>query len=222
MQVRVQKLIAESGICSRRKAEELIKEKRVKVNGKTITIGDTAEAKDKISVDNVVLEKEPKKYYKFYKPKGYITTMGDEKKSIKELIKTRHRLFPVGRLDKDAEGLLIITNDGEFANKIMHPRYTTKKEYEVLLDSPLQNKIEKMKIEGRDVEISKMTTGKKVRITIHEGRKHIVKKVFQKLGKKVLKLKRIRINNTGLDNMKPGEMKQLTEKEINNLSKTFK
>lgn len=211
---RIQKLLSQAGIASRRKAEELIRQGKVTVNGKKAEIGMKASAKDEIKVDGEKIEIEKKAYYKFYKPKGYVTTMGAEHgaKTIKELIAVPETVFPVGRLDKDAEGLIILTNDGEWANKISHPRYETKKEYEVKLDRPFTGKLEQVMVEGRQVESEELERkGNKIKIRIHEGRKHIVKKIFKKKGYKVQELKRTKIDGIELGRMKPGETKEISK-----------
>jgi 23S rRNA pseudouridine2605 synthase len=223
MQERIQKIIAEAGICSRRKAEELIKQGKVKINGKTAKIGDCAEKKDKITIDEKKITKKEKIYYKFYKPRGYVTTMGEEHgmKTIMNIIKIKQKIFPVGRLDKDAEGLLILTNDGDFSNKIMHPRYETKKEYIAQLNKKFdKNDYEKLKkgiiIEGRKTKTEKISFNEeKVTLTIHEGRKHIIKKIFKELGYGVKRLIRTKINKLSVEGLNPGQYKKIEKKEIN-------
>ena len=130
---RVQKIISNSGYCSRRRAEKLIEEKKVKVNSKLITIGDKADPdKDKISVNGKVIKSKEKIYIALWKPKKVISTLYDpeRRKTVKDFVKkVNERVYPVGRLDNMAEGLLLMTNDGDFANKIMHPRYKIKKKY---------------------------------------------------------------------------------------------
>lgn len=213
---RVQKLLSNYGYCSRRKAEELIQDGRVMVNGKTITIGDKASEKDEISVDNKIINKEKKVYLVFNKPFGCVCALRDKKyKTVMSYIKIKERVFPVGRLDYNTEGLLLLTNDGDFANKIMHPRYEIKKTYLAELDKEINDKdISKIE-EGVVLEDGKTSKSKvkrlhdkKVEITIHEGKNRIVRRIFKTLGYDVKKLKRIKIGNLKLGDLKPGEYKE--------------
>lgn len=224
MAERVQKILAQAGVCSRAKAEDLIKQGRVSVNGKVITIGTSAEATDKILVDDKPIKIERLRYVLFNKPKGVVTSLSDpHNKTIQDFIPIRERVFPVGRLDKDAEGLLFLTNDGDLANKIMHPRYETTKTYEVLLSRPFtdNNKLKRIKIEGRPVDIRDVKqAGNKVTITIHEGRKHIVKKIFHAIGYTITKLKRTKISKLSLGTLDVGEWRDLTEKELKKLKQS--
>lgn len=218
---RVQKIIAESGLCSRRKAEILIEDGRVKVNNKIITIGDKADkSKDIITVDNKKIELEKKVYYMLNKPKNYITTSDDlyDRKKVLDLIPKNPRVFAIGRLDRDATGLLLLTNDGTFANKIMHPRYQTTKTYEVTLDKKF-NKDDKFDFEN-GIFIDKTKIFSKlnilhdnvVEITIHLGLHKIVKRLFKAKEYYVKKLKRTKIGNLNLD-INLGEYRELNEKD---------
>ena len=213
---RVQKLLSNYGYCSRRDAEELIKEGRVKVNGKTITIGDKASETDRIYVDNKPVSREKNVYLIFNKPFGCVCALKDRKYfTIMEYIHVRERVFPVGRLDYNTEGLLILTNDGDFANKIMHPRYEIKKTYLVEIDTDIKDK-DILKIErGVMLEDGKTSKSKVVKlsqtsieITIHEGKNRIVRRIFKALGYNVKKLKRIKIGELELGNLKPGEYRE--------------
>ena len=222
MKERIQKLIAESGECSRRKAEELIIEGKVKVNGKTAKIGETASREDKITIEGRTIKQERKLLVMLNKPKGIISTSEDEqgRKTVIDLVKIKERLYPVGRLDKDAEGLMLLTNDGSFANKITHPRYEIKKTYEVDLDKEIKEEdldkinkgviVEKRKVKA---ETKKIKT-RKAEIKIHEGRKHIVKKIFEELGYKVNNLKRTKIGNLSLGNLEKGKWRTISQTEI--------
>ena len=135
---RVQKLLSNYGYCSRRKAEELIKEGRVRVNSKVITIGDKADLKDKIYVDDKLVGKDKFVYLMFNKPVGCVTALNDKHyKTVMEYIKIQERVFPVGRLDYNTSGLLFLTNDGDFSNKVIHPRYEVEKTYLVTLDEEI-------------------------------------------------------------------------------------
>ena len=156
------------------------------------------------------------------KPKGIISTSEDEqgRKTVIDLVKIKERLYPVGRLDKDAEGLMLLTNDGSFANKITHPRYEIKKTYEVDLDKEIKEEdldkinkgviVEKRKVKA---ETKKIKT-RKAEIKIHEGRKHIVKKIFEELGYKVNNLKRTKIGNLSLGNLEKGKWRTISQTEI--------
>lgn len=219
---RVQKIIAESGLCSRRKAEDLIKAGKVSVNGKIVDIGASADAsKDTITVDGRIIEKEPKVYYLFNKSKGYITTNSDvyDRKKVADLLPKKPRIFPVGRLDRYATGILIMTNDGEFANSIMHPKFEVKKTYIVILDQPFQKKhidvIRKgIEIDKHLVKADVIVLDKKiVAITLHVGINKVVKRLFKKLGYYVKKLHRTHIGNLAVD---------VPEKEFRILSKEDK
>lgn len=218
---RVHKLLSNYGYCSRRKAEELIKQGKVTVNGKKITIGDKAKETDEIRVDGELVEKDKRRYLKFNKPLGCVTSLNDKhEKTIMEYIDVKQRVYPVGRLDKDTSGLLILTNDGDFANKIMHPRYETDKTYLVTLNKPINEKIIE-KIESGVVlsdgktsacEINRKTANV-LKITIHEGKNRIVRRIFEKFGFTVVTLKRTEIGKLRLGDLKPGEYRELTKKE---------
>ncbi|MBR9691332.1 rRNA pseudouridine synthase [Candidatus Woesearchaeota archaeon] len=220
---RVQKLLSNYGFCSRRKAEELIKAGRVRVNSKKITIGDKASEKDNIYVDNKLVAKEKKVYIMFHKPAGCVTALRDEyRKTIMDYIRVKERIFPVGRLDHNASGLLLLTNDGDLANKIAHPRYETKKTYLAKLSRPIKQEISL--IEQGVVVLSRKVKAriKKIKpdiveITVHEGRNKIVKRIFKAVNIRVLSLKRIRIGYLKLGNLKPGEYKFLKKEDIDKI-----
>ena len=221
---RIQKVLAAAGIASRRHAEELIRQGRVTVNGKRASIGQRVDLlRDVISVDGTEVREERKVYYAFYKPKEIVTTMGEEhgRKTIAHLLRSfglKERVFPIGRLDADAEGLLILTNDGEITNRISHPRYETSKEYEALLDRPLEDEAglrSGVVIDGRRVDIDLIRNDNaRVTLRIHEGRKHVVKRIFIKLGHRVKELKRTRIGPISLGDLKPGELKEISREEL--------
>ena len=219
---RVQKLLSNYGYCSRRKAEELIKEGRVKVNGKVISIGDKASEKDNIYVNGDPVKAEKKAYLMFHKPVGCVTALRDEKyKTVMDYIKIKERVFPVGRLDWNTSGLLLLTNDGEFANNVMHPRYEIKKTYAVDVDKISDEDISQIE-KGVELEDGKTSPAKvkkiserRIEITIHEGRNRIIRRIFEKLGIEIKFLKRVRVGGLSLVGLKEGKYKELTKKDIN-------
>ncbi|PIN68748.1 pseudouridine synthase [Candidatus Woesearchaeota archaeon CG11_big_fil_rev_8_21_14_0_20_43_8] len=226
---RVQKIISNAGYCSRRKAEDLIEEGKVKVNGKKIILGDKADPEiDKITVEGKKIIHARKLYVMMYKPKNYETTLADgtEKKTIKNLLKFKERIYPIGRLDYNAEGLLLLTNDGNFANMMMHPRYEIKKTYEAKLDKAIQKgDIDSIKRgvklkDGfvRDIDIDVISNDKRVvTITVHEGKNKIVKRIFGSHGYYVQELKRTKIGDLTIGKLKAGYTRRLSAGEIANL-----
>ena len=228
---RLQKVIANLGVTSRRKAEELINEGKVKVNGEVITeLGYKVSDTDIIEVLDKIINKEVKKeYYLLYKPSRVITSTSDEKgrKTVVDLIDTEARIYPVGRLDYDTTGALILTNDGELANILMHPTNKIPKTYLARIDGFLNKERLKygINIDGRkvlieDFKIRDKNFDKKtsvVELTIVEGRNHIVKRIFASLNHKVLKLKRTKIAFLNLEGLKIGEYRPLKLKEIEKL-----
>jgi 23S rRNA pseudouridine2605 synthase len=221
---RVQKLLSNYGYCSRRKAEELIQQGKVRVNDKVITIGDKAEETDKIYVENILVNKEKKIYLMFNKPLNCVTALHDNQyKTVMDHINIKERIFPIGRLDYNTTGLLLLTNDGDFANRIMHPRYEIKKTYLVKIDKPLKKEDIKQIEQGirlKDGLTSpskiKLRNETELEITIHEGKNRIIRRIFDKLGFSVKSLERIRIGGLKLD-IKQGKYRELTEKEISDL-----
>ena len=227
---RLQKVIAASGIASRRKAEDLITEGKVKVNGQIVReLGTKVSSSDTVEVNNQIIEKEPKEYYILNKPRGVVTTTSDEhnRKTVVDLIPTKARIYPVGRLDYDTTGLLLLTNDGEFANILMHPNDNVSKVYMAKLDGSIKGEqINRLKdgveIDGTLVSASRVKLKKvneknntcMVQITIHEGKNHQVKKMFEKVGFKVDKLKREKVAFFDLKDLQSGEFRKLTPKEV--------
>ncbi len=219
---RVQKIIANSGYCARRKAEELIDQGRVQVNGKTVKIGDQASTSDMITIDGKPLHSEKKVYIALNKPFGYVTTTEDphETRIITDLIDVPERIYPVGRLDKFTGGLIILTNDGDFANRIMHPRYEIEKTYYVKTDNPITPPV-LMKLARGILIDDRMTSDAKVKqlsqteieLTIHEGRNRIVRRMMESCGYMVKVLIRIQIGRLKLGNLKPGQYYQMTNEE---------
>lgn len=231
---RLQKVIANSGYTSRRKAEELIIDGRVKVNGEVVTeLGIKVSDNDAILIDNKPLQKSNKKvYYLLNKPRGVISSVNDdlERKTVVDLIDTKERIYPIGRLDYDTTGLIILTNDGDLANKLMHPKNRVLKTYIAKVEGLLEKEaIDKLKkgiiIEERKTEIYRFKVRKKdlknettlVEITIIEGRNHIVKKIFEKLNHPVIKLSRVGYDFLNLDGLKSGEYRELSLKEVKKL-----
>lgn len=220
---RVQKILAQAGVASRRKCEDLIADGRVLVNGKTIKLGDKADPdKDKIIVNGRPIELEKKVYIMLNKPKGFVTTVSEQfsMKTVMDLVKVPERVFPVGRLDKYTEGLLLFTNDGDLANKLTHPRYEVLKEYYVWLDKILSEKaMEQLQagivIDERKVKLFHLeAAGNKVMVRIHEGRRHIVKRLFEQLGFFVKRLVRTKVGSLELGDLKPGKWRYLTDVEL--------
>ena len=225
---RLQKVIANSGYCSRRKAEELIKNGKVMVNGKKIEeLGFKVDGNDIITVENKILKKENKEYILLYKPRGVVTTTSDEKgrKTVLDLIETNKRLYPVGRLDYDTSGLLLLTNDGELTNILIHPKNEIDRVYIAKINGIMNGfeikTLEKgVLIDGKKTAPRKVKVRKKekdssiIELTIHEGKNHQVKKMFETIGFKVLKLKREKLAFLNLSGLKPGEYRYLSIKEV--------
>jgi len=236
--VRLNRFISMCGITSRRKADELIKAGRVKVNGLVVKeLGYRVDpSKDVVEVDGKLLRPPKYRYVILNKPCCYLTSLTDGKdgkKSIKELIKDiPERLYPAGRLDYNAEGLLILTNDGELANRIMHPRYKLPKKYLVLVEGRVDAEtLRKMK-KGAQLEdgFAKPDSVKLIRVeknqttlevVFHEGRKHIVKRFMAHFGHKVKRLKRIAIGPIQLGKLPPGKWRDLTQQELEALKKAL-
>ncbi|MBR4231530.1 MAG: rRNA pseudouridine synthase [Bacilli bacterium] len=231
---RLQKVIAQSGYTSRRNAEKLILEKKVKVNGKIISeLGTKVDNKDIIEVEGKMLEKNDNKVYILLnKPRGVISSAKDEKgrKTVIDLIDSDLRIYPIGRLDYDTTGLLILTNDGVLANKLMHPKNNVPKTYLAKVKGLLdKNSIDKLKngviVDGKKVEIVDFKIKKKdleknmtyISITIIEGRNHIVKNLFKELGFLVEKLTRTNYAFLDIKDLKSGEYRYLTIKEVKKL-----
>lgn len=231
---RLQKVIANSGYTSRRKAEELIQSGKVKVNGVTIyELGTKVNTTDLIEIDGNILQKEEQKvYFLLYKPRGVITTTNDDKnrKTVVDLIDTQMRIYPVGRLDYDTTGILLLTNDGVLANALMHPKNNIDKVYiakvkgligkeqiNQLQNGVIVDGIKTSRAQARIKKYDKKTDISIVELTIHEGKNHQVKKMFEAIGYPVLKLKRERISFLDLTGLKSGEYRILSPKEVKKL-----
>ena len=225
---RLQKILSAAGIASRRKSEELILEGRVQVNGATALLGQKADdEKDAITVDGLKIRFPKKKYILLYKPAGYVTTTDDKfaQRKVTDLVSIPERLYPIGRLDIDADGLLILTNDGEFANKLMHPRYEVEKMYVVKLKRKLAPEdVDRIGrgvfVEGRRVAAKiKMLHKDVAEVVVHEGRHKIVKRLFKAVGNYVDRITRNRIGPIGIGSLKPGMWRELSSQEITMLTK---
>lgn len=233
---RLQKVIAQSGIASRRKAEELIKQKRVKVNGEVISeMGYKVKKKDIIEVDNKIIQKENKVYYVMNKPKKYICSNNDEhnRKSVVDLIECDERIFTVGRLDYDTSGVLLLTNDGEFANEVIHPRYHLPKKYNltvngiltpadfmklkkgIVLDDGYKTQPAKVKVKEKDM-VKNQTT---LDLTIYEGKNRQVKRMIEALGYKVTRLHRLELGCIRVDDLSQGSYRLMKPHEVKMLKK---
>lgn len=228
---RLQKVIANLGYSSRRKAEELITQGKVKVNGEVVTeLGTKVKTSDTIEVEDTILDNNKNyEYYLLNKPREVISSSSDEhnRKTVVDLVQTSERIYPVGRLDYDTTGAIILTNDGYLANKLMHPSSKIDKKYiakvkglvtgyeikqlrsGVVIDGKKTSKAS-VKLKKYDKKTDKST----VELTIHEGRNHQVKKMFEVLHHDVIKLKRETYANLDLTNLKPGEYRKLTNKEV--------
>ena len=230
---RLQKVIASSGYCSRRKAEELITLGKVKVNGEVInTLGVKVKYSDTITINNVTLKLEPKEYVLLYKPRGTVSSAHDDKgrKTVTNIVESSNRLYPVGRLDYDTSGIILLTNDGELTNLLIHPSHEVEKVYLVKIDEVVNPTLVKslsngVIIDGKKtgkarVKIKKIDKKKKsslIELTIYEGRNHQVKKMFEAIGYKVSKLKREKFAGLTLAGLKSGEYRHLNIKEVKKL-----
>ena len=230
---RLQKIIANSGYCSRRKAEELILNGKVRVNGEVInTLGSKVSYSDTIIINGVTLKLEPKEYVLLYKPRGVVSSVHDDKgrKTVVDIVESENRLYPVGRLDYDTSGILLLTNDGELTNLLIHPSHEVEKVYVAKIDDivipSLVKSLEKgVIIDGKKtgkarVKIKKIDKKKKsslIELMIYEGRNHQVKKMFEAIGYHVSKLKREKFAGLTLDGLKSGEYRHLNIKEVKTL-----
>ncbi len=225
---RLNKYIASCGICSRRKADELIQSGKISINGKIVReLGYKVQNEDIVKIDNKEIFKEAKKVYiMLNKPKGYVTTSSEQfgRKSVLDLIEEDVRLYPIGRLDMYTEGLLLLTNDGEFAHNVMHPKNEVEKEYEVITDRRLTDKQKYMLENGVDIggyvtkpASVKILSDTKFKIVIHEGKNRQIRRMCKKANINLLNLKRIKEGNIELGDLKTGKYRYLTEEEKNNM-----
>ncbi len=189
-------------------------------------LGDGANITDEILFDNKSVRLPEKIVIMLHKPAGFVTTASETHgmKTVFDLVRIPQRVFPIGRLDKNTEGLLLLTNDGDLANRLTHPRYEVKKEYFVVVDRPISDSaIEKLEagieIDGREVNILSLNVkGKEATLVIHEGRKHVVRRLFEEVGLKVVKLARTKIAELTLGDLPKGKWRKLEKKEIQKLA----
>jgi 23S rRNA pseudouridine2605 synthase len=231
---RLQKVIAHAGFASRRRAEEMILEGKVKVNGKVVKeLGVKVSPSDRVEVEGIPVEKEEPVYFLFYKPRGVISSVNDEKgrKAVTDYFtEIKQRIYPVGRLDYDTSGVLLLTNDGEFANLLMHPRNRIEKEYIAKIKGiPTRENLKNLE-RGIHLEDGKTAPARVklisadnkkgtaiVQLTIHEGRNRQVRRMFEAIGHPVLKLRREKYAFLTLHGLKSGDARELTAHEIKQL-----
>jgi len=229
MEERLQKILARAGLGSRRSSEELIVQGRVTVNGKRAELGQRADpAHDRIAVDGTALSAPEKlTYVMLNKPRGVVSSLAPQgdRQTVRELVPVAERLYPVGRLDVDSEGLILLTNDGELADRLTHPRYESEKEYRVLVKGePDAERLAAWRrgvvLEGERTAPAEVTraerapTGTWLRIVMHEGRKHQIRDIGQLLGLPVQRLIRVRLGTLRLGSLQPGEWRRLTGAEL--------
>ena len=229
MKQRLHKILAASGIASLRKSEQLIAEGRIQINGQIAKIGDLADQDiDVIIADGNRVSIQQKRYILLNKPTGYVTTVSDPhgRPTVIDLIDVRERVYPIGRLDVDTEGLLLLTNDGEFAQKMAHPSFEIKKTYRAELSRPLTGECEALLARG--VKLDDGPTGpalievisarrRRVDITIHEGRNRIVRRMFASVGSPVIRLRRTRFGTMSINEMPKRAWRDLTLTEVASL-----
>jgi 23S rRNA pseudouridine2605 synthase len=235
MEERLQKILAQAGVGSRRACEELIRTGRVSVNGQIAILGSKANPqKDKIDLDGkTVLETEPLAYVAIYKPRGVISaaSSADTRQTVRALVPLEGRLYPVGRLDVDSEGLILLTNDGELTNQLTHARYGHEKEYRVLVARVPDEEQLKVWKHGVVLEDGYHTKpagvqldsifgkGAWLRVILHEGRKRQIREMGRATGLPVVRIIRVRIGSLLLGSLKPGMWRRLTPEEVTNLKK---
>lgn len=233
---RLQKVMAAAGVASRRASEKLIQSGRVQVNGETVTeLGTKVSRHDKVEVDGVPIHWEPHVYYLLNKPRGVISSAHDDKgrKTVVDILRedeVEERIYPVGRLDYDTTGILLLTNDGALANKLMHPRFEVAKTYVAKVKGIIQNDELKrlrlgVRVDGRKTkpaktrlkEVDRHHQTSLVQLTIHEGRYHQVKRMFEAVGHPVIKLHRETYGFLNLQGLQSGEFRELRPEEVTKL-----
>lgn len=233
---RLQKVMAAAGVASRRASEKLIQSGRVQVNGETVTeLGTKVSRRDKVEVDGVPIHREPHVYYLLNKPQGVISSAHDDKgrKTVVDILREdeiEERIYPVGRLDYDTTGILLLTNDGALANKLMHPRFEVAKTYVAKVKGIIQNDELKrlrlgVRVDGRKTkpaktrlkEVDRHHQTSLVQLTIHEGRYHQVKRMFEAVGHPVIKLHRETYGFLNLQGLQSGEFRELRPEEVTKL-----
>jgi 23S rRNA pseudouridine2605 synthase len=238
VEIRLQKILSSAGIASRRAAEKLIVEARVSVNGETVTeLGTRADPEtDDIRVDGRRIPRPRRRYIALHKPRGYVTTRSDpeHRPTVLDLLGTEDYVYPVGRLDYDSEGLLLLTNDGELAERLTHPRYGVEREYEARVRGvPDPNDIRRLEqgvmVEGRrtaPAEVQLVETGRGahadqaiISVVLHEGRTRQVRNMCDAVGHPIVRLRRVRVGPILLDDLKPGQFRELTPPEIGALQR---
>ena len=236
MAERIQKLMAQAGIGSRRHNEKLIKQGRVIVNGRLARLGDKADLeKDEVKVDGRIINDSGHTYIALNKPKGVISSLEDEldedRTTVRDLIPLPGHIYPVGRLDKQSEGLMLMTNDGQLAHKLTHPRYGHEKEYDVTIEGALADDMiaqwqRGLRLDGKmtapaGVKLIERTAEQThLRVTMREGRKRQIRRVAAQFGHPVLHLTRHKIGPLSLGNLQPGQWRHLTADEVAALQKT--
>jgi 23S rRNA pseudouridine2605 synthase len=224
--MRLNSFLAKAGLTSRRGADELVKSGKILVNGRPGRLGDDISDKDKVEMDGRQIKMRKSRYILLYKPAGYITTMKDpaNRPKVADLVETAERVVPVGRLDKDTTGALLLTNDGRLAHKLMHPSFEVDKIYEAEVNGLVTDKILNKLSIGMELEDGKTApaaarklSDNKVELVIHEGRKHQVKRMLAAAGLEVLNLHRRQYGPLTLDGLSPGHWRELSEKEVQKL-----
>ncbi len=228
--VRVQKVLAERGIASRRRAEELIAAGRVRLNGELVGLGSKVALDARIEIDGrVTAGTERKRYLALYKPIGIVSSARAERgrESVVDLVRARERLYPVGRLDVDSEGLVLLTNDGEWAERVLHPRYGVEREYEVDVAGTVSSEtVERLRrgvrLEdglARPVRVT-ATREHTLRVVLRTGWKRQVRRMSAAVGLRVRRLVRVRIGTLSLGSLRPGQWRELTPREVRSLAAT--
>lgn len=231
MKTRLNKFLAERGVCSRRKADELIESGKVKVNGQMATLGLQVGEEDEIVVAGkpVVMQRPEKVYLAFHKPVGIMTSVDPRAKdTVRSFLNLRPGVFPVGRLDVASSGLLLLTNDGELSERITHPRYDHEKEYVVTVGRPVRREDLRTMAEGMTVlgsktkpAVVKKIADNRFRIILTEGRNRQIRRMCEALGYEVKALKRTRVMNIKLGDLASGKTRPLSQKEIRELKRSL-